>query len=122
MQESLSGLTNSFLTSILKNETPGCVEWGDTNMSKLITASLDISKIDKSKIIEGKKGKYINLTLWVNDQEDQFGNNVSIQQSLSKEEREAGAEKIYLGNGKVRDGGGATPAPAANAGSNDLPF
>ena len=93
-------------------------------MSKLITASLDLTKIDRSKIIEGKKGKYLNLTIWVNDDVDQFGNNVSLQQSLSKEEREAGSAKIYLGNGKTYEsnGGGSAPSAAPAASDSDLPF
>jgi len=65
-------------------------------MSKLITASINLSKIDKSKIIEGKKGKYIDLTIWLNDKPDQFGNDVSIEQRTEK-----GADKIYIGNGKI---------------------
>lgn len=72
-------------------------------MAKLITASIDVTKIDKSKLVKGKKGVYANLIIWVNDEVDQFGNNVSIQQSLTKEERESNKDKIYLGNGKVHD-------------------
>ena len=94
-------------------------------MSKLITASLDVTKIDKTKIIQGKKGQYLNLTIWVNDEADQFGNDVSLQQSLSKEERETGAAKIYLGNGKTYKSNepiqGSAPAADTNTGS-DLPF
>lgn len=93
-------------------------------MSKLITASIDLTKIDKSKVVDGKKGKYINLTMWLNDEADQFGNHLSIQQSLSKEEREAGADKIYLGNGRVyeNNGGGSSAPAAAPASDGDLPF
>ena len=48
----------------------------------------------------------------INDQVDQYGNNVSVWYEQSKEEREAKAERIYLGNGKVVFSGGSTPAPA----------
>ena len=65
-------------------------------MSKLITASIDVTKIHKDMLIAGKKGTYLNLTIWVNDQVDQFGNDVSIEQRTEK-----GSEKIYLGNGKT---------------------
>jgi hypothetical protein len=64
-------------------------------MSKLYLAKLDVTKIDKSKIFEGKKGKYLDLSIWINDKEDNYGNILSIQQSTRKEE-----ESIYLGNGK----------------------
>ena len=65
-------------------------------MNKLITASIDVTKIDKSRLITGKKGTYLNLTIWVNDKNDQFGNDVSIEQKTEK-----GQTKIYLGNGKT---------------------
>ncbi len=93
-------------------------------MAKLLTASIDVTKLDKSKLIKGKKGTYANLTIWINDDVDQFGNDVSIQQSLSKEEREAGAPKIYLGNGKQHDGSkaAAQTIAAETEGDDDLPF
>ena len=93
-------------------------------MAKLITASIDVTKLDQSKLIKGKKGTYANLTIWVNDEADQFGNTVSIQQSLSKEEREGGSAKIYLGNGKTFEGGSAAPSAPSTASdsTSDLPF
>lgn len=91
-------------------------------MSKLITASIDLTKINKAKLFEGKKGgKWLNLTIWLNDKEDQYGNDVSIQQSLSKEEREAGANKIYLGNGKQYKQHGAVETTQTEE-EVDLPF
>jgi hypothetical protein len=70
-------------------------------MAQLLAVSIDLTKIDKSQIVEGKNGgKYVNVTLSVNDTEDQYGNNVSLWQSQSKEEREAKANRVFLGNGK----------------------
>jgi len=67
----------------------------------IINLSINLSKIDKSKIIEGKKGKYVNITVGGNREgEDQYGNTHYAFQSQSKEEREAKADKNYLGNGK----------------------
>ena len=92
-------------------------------MSKLITASIDVTKLDKGKLIKGKKGTYANLTIWINDELDQFGNDVSIQQSLDKEEREAGAAKIYLGNGKTHSGKSESQEAQGNEDEGmDLPF
>ena len=70
-------------------------------MSTIINASLDLTKIEKSKIIKGKKGSYINVTMFVNDEVDQYGNNASIIMSQTKEEREAKTPRVYLGNGKT---------------------
>lgn len=70
-------------------------------MSLLATINLDLDRIDESKIYQGKKGRYIAITVAVNDETDQFGNNVSAWNGQSKEERDAGNDKQYVGNGKV---------------------
>lgn len=67
-------------------------------MATLINASIDLTKVDKSKLI---KGKYLNVTIAVNDNLDNYGNNVALTIQQSKEEREIKASKTYLGNGKV---------------------
>ena len=68
---------------------------------EIISASIDLTKIDKSKIVEGKKGqKYYNIGIIVSDEKNQFGQNVSIFDEQKKEEREARKPKNYLGNGK----------------------
>jgi hypothetical protein len=67
-------------------------------MSILINASIDLTKVDKTKLV---KGKYLNLTISINDNLDNYGNNVSLTIQQSKEERDLKASKTYLGNGKV---------------------
>ena len=64
-------------------------------MSTLYLGKMNLSKIDKTKIFEGKQGKWIDVTIWVNDKPDTYGNNMSIEQSTGK-----GDDKIYLGNAK----------------------
>ena len=68
---------------------------------KLLSIKLDVSKIDKSKLFKGAKGTYLDLTVALNDEPDQYGNDVSAWHSQSKEERDAKNDKIFLGNGKV---------------------
>jgi len=70
-------------------------------MSSLINVSINLDNLDKSKIVKGKKGNYYNITLSVQDQTSQFGDNVSLFDSQTKEEREAKAQRNYIGNGKV---------------------
>lgn len=84
----------------------------------IINASIDLSKIEKSKIIKGKKGSYLNVTAFVNDEVDQYGNNVSIIVSQTKEEREVKTPRVYLGNGKTN----TINAPAQEVGLDDLAF
>jgi len=67
-------------------------------MGVIIKASIDLNKLDKSKIIEGKNNaKYYNIDIFIQDEINQFNQNVSIANpTQSKEET-----KVYLGNGKV---------------------
>jgi|TARA_R110002110_G_scaffold168860_2_gene370554 hypothetical protein len=70
-------------------------------MAGIINASIDVSKLPKEKFFKGKKGVYYNFTITVNDESNQFGQNVTITDSQTKEEREAKKPKNYLGNGEV---------------------
>ena len=50
----------------------------------------------------GKDGAvYYNCTLSVNDEANQYGQNVALTDSQTKEERDAKKQKNYLGNGNV---------------------
>ncbi len=67
-------------------------------MAGLISVSLDLSKIDKTKV---KDGKYLNAVVAIGDETNQYGQNASMYISQSKEEREAKEVRTYIGNGKV---------------------
>ncbi len=69
-------------------------------MSAITNFSINLEAIPKELIIKGKKGSYINLTMFQND-DTKYGNNASISIAQSQEVRETGADKVYLGNGKV---------------------
>ena len=102
-------------------------------MASIIATSIDLTKIPKDKIIAGKKGKYLPITITLNDELDQFGNQGPVVVEQTKEERDAKAPKTYLGNVKVvwtngqnvepapRDNN-SVPAPAPAATEPDLPF
>ena len=71
-------------------------------MSALINVSLRVDKLPKEKFVAGKDGAvYYNFTIGVNDEANQFGQNVSLTDSQTKEEREAKKSKSYIGNGNV---------------------
>lgn len=78
----------------------------------LINLSLNLDTIDKNKVIHGKKGKYLNVTIATYDKTDDFGNNVSVYHSQTKEEREGMTARQYLGNGRVLAGGEVVKADA----------
>jgi hypothetical protein len=71
-------------------------------MSALINVSLRVDKLPKEKFVAGKDGAvYYNFTIGINDEANQFGQNVSLTDSQTKEEREAKKAKNYIGNGSV---------------------
>lgn len=71
-------------------------------MALIANVSIDLNKIDKTKIIEGKKGgKYYNMTVTLNDEKDQYGNDIAVTDSQTREQRDAKEKKTYLGNGRV---------------------
>ena len=80
-------------------------------MASIIKTSINLNEIPKDKIYVGKKGKYLPITITLNDELDQFGNQGPVCVDQSKEEREAKAEKTYLGNVKVVWTNGDFPEP-----------
>lgn len=85
-------------------------------MASIISADIDLTKVDKSKIYEGKKGKYYPITIVLNDELGQFGDSGYIQTEQTKEERDAKAPKSFLGNVKVVWSNGSNVAPAPKDG------
>jgi hypothetical protein len=70
-------------------------------MASIISGSIDLTKIDKSKIFEGKKGKYYPVTVVLNNELGNYGDSGYIQTEQTKEERDAKQPKTFLGNVKV---------------------
>ena len=102
-------------------------------MASIIKANINLNDIPKEKIYVGKKGKYLPITITLNDEVDNYGNQGPVVVEQSKEEREAKIAKVYLGNVKVvwtngdnvaaapRDAQPQQAAPAAQP-VDDLPF
>tara|TARA_R100001480_G_scaffold153698_1_gene157218 strand:- start:520 stop:828 length:309 start_codon:yes stop_codon:yes gene_type:complete len=70
-------------------------------MALILATSINLNEIPKDKIIIGKKGKYLPISITLNDELDQFGNQGPVIVSQTKEEREAKTPKVYLGNVKL---------------------
>ena len=66
----------------------------ENKSTAILSGSINLSMIDKSKIINGKNGQYLNITMIVQNQ-SQYGNNVWIKEKT-----------VSLGNGAVRWVGG----------------
>ena len=105
-------------------------------MASIIKANLNLAAIPKDKIYKGKKGSYLPITITINDELGNYGDNGPIIVEQSKEERDAKVDKVYLGNVKVvwtngnnvdtapKEGGSAGPAapPPPAPVDDDLPF
>ena len=101
-----------------------------------IGLKIDVTKIERSRIFEGEKGKYVDLQAFVDlDEKDKYDNNGFISHSPTKEERESKAKTPICGNVRVfwrEDGVPAdlrpkepapTGYPEANSSINDdIPF
>ena len=70
-------------------------------MASIFKTSINLNAIPKDRIFVGKKGKYLPITITLNDEPDQFGNQGPVVVEQTKEEREAKEPKTYLGNVKV---------------------
>ena len=87
--------------------------WGNINLNAIKEA------IEGGvKPFEGKKGKYLDVSVWVTEEPDQFGNSCSIS-VYNKDTKQA----TYLGNLKLSEFNGATqPATEQKSEAPDLPF
>jgi hypothetical protein len=86
-------------------------------MGALINFQLELHKLDKDKIIKGKKGTYYDITLSLSDTTNPYGYNVNAYDKESMEDRDAKAPRNYVGNGKVywTDGNVAVAEKSQNA-------
>ena len=74
-------------------------------MKQTIDISLDVSKIDKTALYESPKTgkKYLNISVLIRDEKDQYGNDGFIVQKISKERKASGEKGPILGNAKIMD-------------------
>lgn len=92
-------------------------------MGKLINSQINKSKLQGLAHYTNKRTgeESVNITISLNDTPDQYGNNASIWISQTKEERDAKAPKVYIGNGKVIYDSDQ-PKQSVNLPISDLPF
>jgi hypothetical protein len=67
-------------------------------MATILNLSIDSKRFSKNDL---KNGQYLNVTIAINDETNQYGQNVSAWLAQSKEERDEDAERVYVGNGKT---------------------
>lgn len=94
---------------------------------------IDVSKLDKARFYKGSKGTYADLTAFIDtEQEGKYGDNGTVSQQTSKEERQNAVKMPICGNVKVfwreeiqyNPGPGDGPEEYADGsdGEDDIPF
>ena len=67
-----------------------------------VNLKLDVKKLDKARFFQGKKGTYCDLTAFIDtEQVGEYGDNGTISQSTTKEERENALKMPIIGNVRV---------------------
>lgn len=100
--------------------------YGSINVTEL----LDQAKEKHSAFQKGTNGKvYANISVWLNDEPDQYGNMMALKLSATNEhlEKDREAGKIYIGNCKLSDKQAPEPLSDKDAKTftqiaDDLPF
>lgn len=92
----------------------------------MITGKIDVTKIAKEKLFQGKKGTYLDIVL-IDTPDSEYGYFMIVQGS-TQEERQAGKRGAILGNAKVMHSAQRrAPAPPTNSTNtptehDDVPF
>lgn len=92
----------------------------------MIAAKIDVNKIEKHRLFEGKNGaKWLDVVL-IATPDNKYGNSHVVVQSVTKEERQAGVRGPILGNAKEVGGGNgndrSAPSPRGKNKDDDIPF
>jgi hypothetical protein len=68
-------------------------------MARPIKIKINVTKILKEHIYEGRNGKYLNLVAWPNKNgPGQYGDTHFVSQDIPKEARDSGVQAPILGN------------------------
>jgi len=92
-------------------------------MTTGLRIKIDVTKIQKELLYQGEKGTYLNATVFINDDEDKYGQHGAITQDRNKGDE---GDKIFIGNVKKfwsdeKSGGGFQPPESHNHSSVQSP-
>ena len=76
----------------------------------MIKGSINVSLVNRDRLFQGKKGKYLNIVL-IETPNSEYGD-FMISEDVSKEERAKGVKGTILGNAKVFNKGSGKPTNA----------
>lgn len=91
----------------------------------MIKVSINVKKITKSKLYEGKSGTYLDCILV--DKPDNYGNDGFVRENVSREAQDAGEKGVIIGNWKHLGKGKSKPKPSYQSNPSepeeeDIPF
>ena len=91
-------------------------------MATNLNVKIDVTKINKEKLFKGEKGTYLDATIIMRDEPDQYGNCGMIVEQTTKAERDAGVKGAILGNVKWMEKKENNTTTSAPIESDSLPF
>jgi hypothetical protein len=90
-------------------------------MEQNLSLKINVKDIDKAKLFVGDKGVYLDATIIMRDENDQYGNIGMIVQNTTEEEQAKGIKGKILGNARIIVKKEKTEAEKQEA-MDDLPF
>lgn len=67
-----------------------------------VALKIDVTKLDKARFFRGQKGVCADLTCFIDTENvSKYGDNGTISQSTSQEERQNGVKLPIIGNAKI---------------------
>lgn len=70
-------------------------------MGHMMNLRLNVAALPKDKMVKGAKGVYIDLTVKIDDKENEYNQSVSSWVSQAEEEWKENKPKVWTGNGRV---------------------
>lgn len=81
-------------------------------MARPIKIKINVTRILKEYLFEGKNGKYLNLVAWPNKNgTGQYGDTHFVSQDIPKEDRDQGVQAPILGNLTLPEEEASRPKP-----------
>ena len=91
-------------------------------MQNKIKLKIDVTKIVKGDLYEGKKGVYLDATLFHNTGESKYGDDGFIVQSIPQERRAKGEKGMIIGNWRWLEAKGDNRNNQPEAEDDSVPF
>ena len=95
----------------------------------ILSAQIKLMDIDKSAIYVGAKNKYLNVSIILYDEKNEYDQHGMISQDLGKERREAGEKGPIIGNNtwaikpsQMEGSAPSSPSPPAKVDDDDDDF